>query len=227
MTDDTNKFDLTNREPLGDQIDAALAKYAAVEPRAGLEERILAHLRAQQRSSTSMAWWPWAGVAAAAILIATLLLWKLERPRDQRMVRHQPSLLQGAQPQVAVHPALPKGEPPAMGASTRRSRRHMAGETLVGSSEPKVTRRREPVRLAATRVAQARKVVAASPKLDQFPSAQPLSAEEIALAQYVRNFPKEAQLVAQAQEEFEVEMEKEMNDAGSETRRSASIEQER
>jgi len=227
MTDDSNKFDLTKGEPLEDQIDAALAKYSAVEPRAGLEERILAHLRAQQRSSTSMTWWPWAGVAAAAILIATLLLWKLERPRDQRMVRHQPILQQGAQPQVALHPALPRSEQPAVGASARRSRRHMARETPVGSSEPNVTRRREPVRLVATRVAQPGKVVAANPKLDQFPSPQPLSAEEIALAQYVRNFPKEAQLVAQAQEEFEIEIEKEMNDAGSETRRSGSIEQER
>ena len=114
-----------------------------------------------------------------------------------------------------------------MGASARSSRRHIAGETPVGSSEPNATRRGEPVRLAATRVAQPRKTVAADPKLDQFPSPQPLSAEEIALAQYARNFPKEAQLVAQAQEEFEIEIEKEMNDAGSETRRSGSIEQER
>ena len=82
MTDDTNKFDLTKREPLDDQIDAALARYAAVEPRPGLEERIFAHLRVQRKSSTSMAWWRWAGVVAAAILMATLLLWKRERPRD-------------------------------------------------------------------------------------------------------------------------------------------------
>jgi hypothetical protein len=213
MTDHTNKFDPAGHEPLDDQIDAALAKYAAVEPRGGLEERILAHLRAQRKSSTSMVWWPRAGVAAAAILIATLLLWKLERPRDEPIVRHQPSLPQGELPQVAIHPVLPKSEQPA--------------ETPVRGSEPNVTRRHEPVRLAATRVAQPRKAVAANPKLGQFPSPQPLSAEEIALTQYVRNFPKEAQLVAQAQEEFEIEIEKEMNDAGSETQRSGSIKQER
>ena len=225
MTDDTHKFDLTKGEPWDDQIDAALAKYAAVEPRAGLEERVLAHLRAQRKSSTSMAWWPRAGVAAAAILIATLLLWKLERPREERIVRHQPGLQQREQPQVAVHPVLPKSEQRAVRVSVRRSRRHLARETPVRSSEPTVTRRHEPVRLAATRVAQPRNVVAANPKLDQFPSPQPLSEEEIALTHYVRNFPKEAQLVAQAQEEFEIETEKEMNDA--ETRRSGSIEQER
>jgi hypothetical protein len=54
-----------------------------------------------------------------------------------------------------------------------------------------------------------------------------LSAEEIALAQYVENFPKEAGLVAQAQEEFAIETQKVMNDAGSETRPSASNQQER
>jgi len=227
MTEDRNKFDLTKREPGDDQIDAALAKYAAVEPRAGLEDRILAHLRAQRRSSTSMAWWPWAGVAAAAILMATLLLWKLEQPGDERIVRQPPSLQQGASSQVAVQPALPKSEQSAVRVSVRRSRSHIARETPVRSSQPNVTRRHESVRLAATRVAQPRKVVAANPKLDQFPSPQPLSAEEIALVQYVRNFPEEAQLVAQAQEEFEIETEKEMIDAGSETRRSGSIEQER
>jgi hypothetical protein len=224
MTDDTNKFDLTKREPLDDQIDAALARYAAVEPRPGLQERIFARLRVQRKSSTSMAWWGWAGVVAAAILMGTLLLWKRERPRDERIVRHQPSLQQGTDRQVAVHPALPKSEQSAVRVSVQRSRSHSARETPVRSSEPNVTRRHEPVRLLATRVAQPRKVVAANPRLDQFPSPQPLSEEEIALAQYVRNFPKEAQLVAQEQEEFEIEIEKEMNDASSETRRSGSIE---
>ena len=223
MTDDTNKFDVAKRDPMDDQIDAALAKYAA-EPRAGLEERLLAHLRAQRKGSPSMAWWPWAGVAAAAILIATLLLWKLEPPRHERTVRRPPSLQQGTQPQIAAHSAPSKIGQPAVPVSVRRSRRHIARETPVRSSEPNVTRRHEPVRLAAMRVAQPREVAAANPKLDQFPSPQPLSAEEIALARYVRNFPKEAQFVAQAQEEFEIEIEKEMNDAGSETRRSGSIE---
>jgi hypothetical protein len=65
------------------------------------------------------------------------------------------------------------------------------------------------------------------PKLDQFPSPQPLSAEEIALARYVKNFPKEAQLVADAQEEFELETRKIMNDAGSETPTSNPVQLER
>jgi hypothetical protein len=173
MTDDTNKFDLTEREPLDTRIDAALAKYAGVEPRAGLEERILAHLRAQGKTSATVVWWPWAGVVAAAILIAVLLLWKLERPTD-RIVRHQPSLQQGTQPQVAAHPALPKIEQPAVRASLRRSRRRVARETIE---------------------------IAVEPKLDQFPSPQPLTPEEKMLVEYVGRYYDEAVLMARARDE--------------------------
>jgi hypothetical protein len=174
MTDDTNKFDLTEGGPWDDQIDAALAKNAAVEPRAGLEERILAHLRVQGKTSASVVWWPWAGVVAAAILIAALLLWKLERPRDQRIVRHQPSLQQGTQPQVAAPPALPKIEQLAVRASVRRSRRHIARETTE---------------------------IAVEPKLDQFPSARPLTPEEKMLVEYIERYYDEAVLIARARDE--------------------------
>jgi hypothetical protein len=174
MTDDTNKSDLTERERWDDQIDVALAKYAAVEPRTGLEERILAHLRSPGKTSPGMAWWPWAGVVAAAILIATLWLWKLEGPRDERMVRHQPSLQQGTQPQVAAHPAPPKTEQPGVRASVRRSRRHIAGETPE---------------------------IAVEPKLGQFPSPQPLTPEEKMLLEYVGQYYDEAVLIARARDE--------------------------
>jgi hypothetical protein len=174
MSDDTNKFDMTGGTPWDDQIDAALANYVAVQPRAGLEERILAHLRAQGKPSVSLVWWPWAGVVAAAILIAALLLWKLERPGDQRMVRHQPSLQQGTRPQVAAHPALPKIEQPAVRALVPRSRRSIAPETAE---------------------------IAVEPKLDQFPSPQPLTREEKMLVEYVERYYDEAVLIARARDE--------------------------
>jgi hypothetical protein len=173
MTDDTNKFDLTKREPRDDQIDAALAKYAA-EPRAGLEERLLAHLRAQWKGSPGMAWWPWAGVVAAAILIATFLLWKLESPRHERTVRRQPSPQQETQPQIAAHPALPKIGQPAVRVSVRRWRRHRAREA---------------------------REIAAAPKLDQFPSPQPLTPEEKMLLEYVGRYYDEAVLIARARDQ--------------------------
>jgi len=174
MSDDTNKFAMTKREPLDDQIDAALAKYAAVEPRAGLERRILAHLRTQGKTSASMVWWPWAGVVAAAILVAALLFWTLERPGDERIVRHQPSVQQGTQPQLAAHPALPTVGRRAVRAWVRRSRRHIARETTT---------------------------IAVEPKLDQFPSPQPLTPEEKMLVAYVERYYDEAVLIARARDE--------------------------
>ena len=49
-------------------LDAALAKYAAVEPRDGLEARILANLRTEQAESLRRVWWKWALVAATAAI---------------------------------------------------------------------------------------------------------------------------------------------------------------
>jgi len=174
MSDDTNKFDRTKGGPWDDQIDAALAKYAAVEPRAGLEERILAHLRAQGKTPASVVWWPWAGIVAAAILIAALLHWKLEPARNEWIVLHQPSLQQGTQPQVAAHPAPAKIEQPAVRASVRRSRSHIGRETTE---------------------------IAVEPKLDQFPSARPLTPEEKMLVEYTQRYYDEAVLIARARDE--------------------------
>ncbi|HLV88145.1 MAG TPA: hypothetical protein VKV39_14260 [Candidatus Sulfotelmatobacter sp.] len=53
------------------------------------------------------------------------------------------------------------------------------------------------------RALQAKTVAAADPKLDQFPSPEPLTEEELALVRYLRNFPGEAVMIARAQEEFE------------------------
>jgi len=114
-------------------------------------------------------------------------------------------------PAAIQHPSIQKTNPAA----------HGAGEVTVAKRSP----RRRP----AQRRARATTAVAVYPKLDQFPSPQPLSVEEIALTEYVKNFPKEAQLVAQAEEEFEFETEKEMEmkDGGSETGPSGPVQQER
>jgi len=112
-------------------------------------------------------------------------------------------------PPIANHPAIQ--QPPANHAVPHRT-------------ENTIVRDIAPVR---KRVVQRTSHRDSPPKLDQFPSPQPLSTEEIALAEYVKKFPNEAQLVAQAQEEFALETQKVMNDSGSETRPSTSIEEER
>jgi len=183
-------------------LDATLAKYAAVEPPAGLEERVLAHLRAEPLRRPRREWLKWALAGAAAVIaVVAVLAWRPTRVPHPLIANHAPAAI----PQPATQEA--KAAP------------HALDEVAAAkhASMRKPVARRSPLSTA----------VAAYPKLDQFPSPQPLTAEEIALAQYVRNFPKEARLVAQAQEEFELEAQKEMNDAASETRLSGSTQHER
>lgn len=180
-------------------LDTALAKYAVVERRAGLEERVLAHLRVEALRPPRHAWLQW-GLAGALAVIAVLAVWTSSRASHPAFAKRPRAAIQG--------PSIQETKPAP----------HETDE--VASAKPASTRK------AAARWAPASTAMA-HPKLDQFPSPQPLSAEEIALAHYVENFPKEAQLVAQAQEEFALETQRVMNDAGSEARPSSSIQQER
>ena len=170
------------------ELDAALAKYSNVEPRAGLEERVLANLRAEQSGVPVRAWWRWS-VAGAVLIVAAALLWRLERP---------------SHPVVAVRPANPTQ------ASQQRKQFISNGvesgvRIQTSNSMRKKIRNVSPV------------VVAGGPKFDQFPSPQPLTEQELALARYVREFPQEASLIATAQVENEKEIQQKMKDTRSET----------
>ena len=181
-------------------LDATLAKYATAEPRPGLEERILANLRAEQTKSPRHAWWHWSLVATSAIVliavVAVALRWS--RPSNPPIVNRIPVVTQ-SQPQ----------------------KRELAQQSTLKPATRKARPR------SVMRSSQEPNAVADVPKLDRFSSPQPLSAEEAALAQYVTNFPKEARFVAEAQEEFELETRKIMNDAGLETQTSNPIQPER
>lgn len=192
--------DSTGRTRLDDQLDAALAKYAAAEPRPGLEERILANLRSRERATSRVAGWRWAGALAAAFLVALLVLARVENHNPRHIVRRPNSLPEQIPPRVAANRTPANEARPVAFATLRRVRKH-----------------------TSTRVA----VAAAEPKLDHFPSRQPLSDEELALVRYVHSFPKEATLIAQAQEEFDLETRREMNDAGSENQPSNFVQPER
>jgi hypothetical protein len=192
------------RDELDRVLDAALAKYAAAQPRQGLEERVLANLRADRAKVPYRAWWHWSVMAltAAIVIVAITFAWRSgERPHplvaDHLLIR-TPSVEQPG-PRVAaktgannVHPEAPS---PATRRATHRARREVAA--------------------------------AANPKLDQFPSRQPLSEQELALARYVSEFPQEATLIARAQEEYEKEIQEKMRDAHSEIEFSNSDQQER
>lgn len=196
----------TNHKPGGSQdqageldrvLDAALAKYAAVEPRTGLEERVLAHLRAEPLPSRH-AWWQW-GLAGAvsAIAIVAILAWRSTRVSHPVIANHPPARIQQPSPQETN---------PVPDAATK---------VAVAKHAPL----RRPAARRATVAA-----VAATPKLDQFPSPQPLSSEELALARYVQEFPEEAMRIAKTQAEYDLEMQK-MKDAIAGTEPAGSVQE--
>lgn len=179
------------RDPLDPVLDAALSKYAAVEPRAGLEDRVLANLRAERARAPERSWWRWGfAVVTAVLVIGAVLAWRTAKPSHpvlvNRPVEMQPEPRRAFQTADAGAEAVPERVPP----TRKQSRRPIS------------------VKLAA------------NPKLDVFPSPRPLSKEELALAQYVRNFPNDAEQVAQAQEASEREVLAKMQALASESTES-------
>jgi hypothetical protein len=172
-------------------LDAALAKYVAVVPRAGLEERVLANLRIEQSREATHGWWRWTLAAALAtvVVVAVALSWRSARPTQPVIANHPQTTTQG--------PREPE----------RRAVNH-DGNTVPSPRRGTIRR---------TVIHASRSSAAENPKLDQFPSPQPLSEQERALARYARDFPQEAGLIARMQEESEKEIQQRMTEAHSES----------
>jgi hypothetical protein len=68
---------------IDEMLDSLLASYSSVEPRPGLETRILANLRDSAISETLPGWWNfkwlWAAVVAAGIIIAAVVIHEQQR----------------------------------------------------------------------------------------------------------------------------------------------------
>jgi hypothetical protein len=174
MTDPRNHFE-RKRTPLDDQLDDALAKYAAVEPRTGLEARILANLRTHENSSVGVNRWHWAVTLAAALLVVSFLIWRVERYRPEPLVHHR----ENSPPQTQIR---------------------IATKDTERNTLPKVVSK-SPFRHARKGTSTAHVVVEKQPKLDQFPSPRPLTEQEKLLAEYVAQFQEEAVVVARARAE--------------------------
>jgi hypothetical protein len=184
-------------------LDTALAKYLTTEPRPGLEDRVLANLRAERTRIPVHAWWRWSVVAVLAVVfVAVALAWRLGKSSLPLVADHSTALTQGTQ------------EP----AKQIVSHRERGG---VRSADP------GPARNKTGHHSHPPVEIALHPKLDQFPSPQPLSEQEIALARYAHLFPQEATLVALAQVEYEKEIQQQMTDTRPEAGLSDSYQQER
>ena len=178
-------------------LDAALAKYAAVEPRTGLEERVLANLRSVKATGAHGVWWRWslAAAAAAVLLIAITLVWRSRTP---------------SRPAIANHP-------------TSTEHRSAGPEKDVAHHDANVIPRR-PRQARRTHAPGSAPVVAAVPKLDQFPSPHPLSEQEKILATYVAQFHDEAVLVARARKDaMERDREQEKREAPSDGNEDSQV----
>jgi hypothetical protein len=174
-----------------EQLNAALKEYGAVEPRPGLENRILANLRGASKQETSRTWhwWPVLAAVAGMLLIGAAILHKT-KPHSSAS-------------------ALATGTRPAAPAAT---------------PEPKASGSQARVLTASRPHPPERQVLASAPRLEQFPSPEPLSEQEEFLARYVEQFPREAVLVARAQtqlmkqEMIELELPPEATDSQLENR---------
>ena len=152
-------------------LDAALANYTAAEPRAGLEARVLANLRAQPERAPHRSWWNWraAGAVATVVVVALAFAWNSGRP---------------SHPAVTANHVSPPAQSPMK-----------EEKQAVSNLSSKQVRPRQPSTAVNARV---KAVAAANPKLDQFPSPQPLSEQEKLLQNYVAQYPEHAVLVARA-----------------------------
>jgi len=181
-------------DALDRELDAALAKYAAVEPRAGLEERVLANLRARGEHAPARGWWRWAvaGALAAVVVIAVALALRSGKPA-QRQVTNQP----------------PSAKP------SQQARFESPNTLLTGRGDKLAQHTQNSGLKTNARHADRATVTASAPKRDQFPSPEPLSEQEKMLARYVENYPEQATLIAQARtEELQRELAEEMAETG-------------
>ncbi|HEY6372372.1 MAG TPA: hypothetical protein VIX37_17480 [Candidatus Sulfotelmatobacter sp.] len=194
----------SDNDELDRQLDAALAKYSDVEPRAGLEDRVLANLRTDRAQVPDRRWWRWslAGAIAAIVVVSVALAWRSGKSSNSVVANHPPAATQAPkQPATqVVSKTEEKGVRPSRWTPTSRvtaPRSHLAVKP------------------------------SARPKLDQFPSPQPPSQQELALRRYASQFPEEAKLIGLEQEKYEKEIQQQMKEASSENTFSDSDQQER
>jgi hypothetical protein len=177
---DAESFRVSQSAELDRTLDAALAKYAAVEPRPGLEERVLAHVRSVPAPRRWMKWklWTAASLAVAAIVVTVglAMIWRGGR---------------NSHPVIANHPSAPAQPLPETQIAANRQ-----NQTQSRNSKPaaKISARRNHPQPEVA-------VAVNLPKLDQFPSPQPLSDQERRLASYIAEHPERAALIAEARME--------------------------
>lgn len=162
-------------------LDSALSTYADPGANSGLEQRILARVfsSVQTAPAARLRWLPWTIALAAAACLFLIVVFSVVR-RTNPSVDHA-SHAQGAkQPLIAAN----SNQTPV---TQRRATPHAASSSAF---EPH------------PQPAQAAAISAALPKLDVFPTPQPLTREEHALAIFAIHAPaRELQALIEAQKQ--------------------------
>lgn len=156
---------------IDDMLDSLLASYSSAEPRPGLETRILANLRDAEKKAPQGWWnfkWIWAGLAAAAIIVAAVLISGLHRVAPPTNV-----VVRTSQP-VRQPEAIQPHAPTTHNETARIHRRKPSTPTLPQN---------------ATLALRDRPAI--------FPTPTPLSEQEKLLLSYVAGTPRE-EVVAQS-----------------------------
>ena len=172
-----------DRERLADRwLDAAFKQYGEAHPRIGLEGRVLANLRAESERLAKRRNWRHVLAAVTAIMVVSGTMFFM-RGRDvarQVVAKHEV-------PGVTHASGAPNSD------QTIADRAAAKGRRSVDQRPRESAQTSRPARTLET---------AAEPRLEQFPSLQPLSDQEVALASYVAQCPHEAVVVARTQTEI-------------------------
>jgi hypothetical protein len=168
----TNQQDLEN-DAIDRRLDAVLSNFAAVEPRAGLENRVLANLRAQSEQAPERGWWRWAAVGTLAMVVMMLVVFLSWRTRK---------------PQLVKAPA--------------HVTKQDVGSNQAASNLGLLPHHAASVKTAVTnRTGHSAEAAAVAPHLPQFPSPEAISDQEKMLADYAAEYHEQAVLIARFNEE--------------------------
>jgi hypothetical protein len=164
-----------DHQKIADQwLDGALKQYGDAKPRTGLEGRVLANLRAERDHQTAPRnWWP-ALAAVAAIVVAGAAIFSLRTHNFAKRIV------------VAKHEV--RAVTDASGLTTSGQKPVVA--TAAAARSRALARTSRLVHVVET---------TSEPRLAQFPSARPLSEQEVILANYVAHYQDKAVLLARAQ----------------------------
>jgi hypothetical protein len=171
-------MELDDKNRLADKwLDAAMKQYSHSEPDFGLEERVLRRLRAAPEKSARLQPWSWWATAAVVPIVLVTLLVRKPNHAPGTVIDHPPAstvMEDHAPKNTKVQAANPKSG-------------------VIAASSKHLVPKTPPLRTT---------IIATTPKLEQFPSPEPLSEQEKILIDYANNFGREAVLLARAQTEL-------------------------